>query len=853
MEACPTPDIWFETDKMGTELEAHIDECTECRRLAAMIARLGLVGSEAESGGDTAAALDPEFLGVGTTLGRYVVRGAIGVGGMGVVLEAYDSQLDRTVALKLVRRLGNSSIGQQSRQRVLKEAKAMARLAHPNVVAIHELVEIGDELLIAMEHVVGADLSSWLSESPRSEDERLQVMLQAGRGLAAAHDAGVIHRDIKPTNILVGTDGRVRVTDFGLAIIDGVSSDAGTFIGTRAYAAPECAQRPPDASSDQYSFALTTWELLYGSSPVVTERGRVSFIAVALRRAMLEEPDQRYSSMAQLVAALEPPRKKPNRRAVLGLSGVAVVASIVAVVMLARGGKPSLQYCTPDNTKFAEVWSPQARAAWILNLDALAGDGARPLAKLIDAKWESWKEAGVAACEAKPHRSDGESGSTECLAAIARQLAAVTQHAASAEHLDKISIAIEQVPDARACLDAPPQKQVDLEPESLAIRKEIIAGLDEVSAMSWLGQYQEAREHVEKALVRVPVGDEALRGALLYRGADLAARMGDPGAAVPQLQEALLIAERASNDVARLNVMILLLGMYEESGKLKEAMALATVAEAAAQRVLPDSNRATRLANMLGAIAYDAGDFGKAERHYREVLALTHERFPNAEDPELAGALTNLGMAVHAQGRNAEAIEIERQALAMFEATLGPHHDNTALPVSLLGDIALEERRLDDASELYQRVIDIRVVAFGPEHPFLSEPVLGLARVLIERKQHSLAFSHLERARALAAQIDTKHPLTAVCDYYIAMDLHRRGKSREAASTLGRASEVFQDSGIALAEAHLSSFLLAKYRWAAGHKSEAKELATLAHAGLLKMEGQGQHLESIANWLQEHP
>ena len=263
MDRCPEPDAWFRIDAGDHTLVAHLDRCAECRAVAAMIARAKIVGEDLIDG--TALGLVPELLPNGARLGRYIVRGAIGSGGMGVVLEAHDPKLDRRVALKIVRRLRDDASWERAKARVLAEAQAMARLAHPNVVAIHDLVEIGDEQLIAMEHVDGPDLEAWLATAPPF-NERVRVILDAARGLAAAHDAGVIHRDVKPSNIMIGADGRARVSDFGLAALGGDESSGA--VGTPGFLAPEVARGGAmDVRADQYAFAVTAWHSLFDAAP----------------------------------------------------------------------------------------------------------------------------------------------------------------------------------------------------------------------------------------------------------------------------------------------------------------------------------------------------------------------------------------------------------------------------------------------------------------------------------------------------------------------------------------------------------------------------------------------------------
>ena len=148
----------------------------------------------------------------GATLGRYLLLDCVGTGSMGMVYAAYDPELDRKVALKLMR-VG----GEEARSRLLLEARALARVSHPNVLSVFDVGSVEDQVFVTREFVAGTSLSRWLRQWPRPLQEVLPVLLHAGKGLAAAHAGGLVHRDFKPDNVLVGEDGRVHVADFGLA------------------------------------------------------------------------------------------------------------------------------------------------------------------------------------------------------------------------------------------------------------------------------------------------------------------------------------------------------------------------------------------------------------------------------------------------------------------------------------------------------------------------------------------------------------------------------------------------------------------------------------------------------------
>jgi ABC-type branched-subunit amino acid transport system substrate-binding protein len=320
---------------------------------------------------------EPAILARGTVVGRYEIIEAIGAGGMGRVYAARDPTLGRKVALKLLHR---SSATADLEARLLREAKAMARLSYPEVIGIHDVGHYGDQLFIAMELVDGGTLRDWLTAAPRTWKEVLSVFLRAGRGLAQAHAAGIIHRDFKPDNVLVGKDGRVRVTDFGLARTqrgeDGPESSqtpselggastlqaaspaalstaeipltrTGALLGTPAYMAPEQhAGAPADLRSDIYSFCVSLFEGLVGRRPFLdttmaglharklagppmvrnARRGVPERVMRVVVGGLAPKPADRYESMDALLSALErAQRTRPRWPLALG-SGVALIA-----------------------------------------------------------------------------------------------------------------------------------------------------------------------------------------------------------------------------------------------------------------------------------------------------------------------------------------------------------------------------------------------------------------------------------------------------------------------------------------------------------------------------------------------
>ncbi|WP_375769432.1 protein kinase [Archangium gephyra] len=350
-------------------LERHLDGCAACRALVAAVAAeaSGPGDSSAPTCLDTGAPTLPVHTGApalapGAPVGRYVVEGLLGEGGMGVVYAARDPALGRTVALKLLRPGGG---GEEAQARLVREAQAMARLSHPNVLPLFELGTEGGSVFLAMERVEGPTLAGWLRERERPWREVLALFVQAGEGLAAAHRAGLVHRDFKPANVLVGADGRPRVTDFGLVrhgaggdeglLGDAGAGDAGEALtragavpGTPAYMSPEqLAGREVDARGDQFSFCVALHEALYGVRPFdARARGEARWrrvpvprgprlpgsVRAALDRGLALVLEARFPSMDALLAGLAPPsgpRWLPVVTVVAGLGLVLAGADVL--------------------------------------------------------------------------------------------------------------------------------------------------------------------------------------------------------------------------------------------------------------------------------------------------------------------------------------------------------------------------------------------------------------------------------------------------------------------------------------------------------------------------------------------
>ena len=373
----------------------HLDACSECRQLVADLVELSWMRGTCKPAHDpTEPAVPRERMSSGRLVDRYIVIDLLGTGGMGAVYAAYDPRLDRKIALKLLRPTDHAD---ELGARLLREAKMLAKLGHPNVVAVYDAGLVGGNVFVAMELVDGATLRHWLKEQPRTWREIVGVFLQAAAGLAAAHQLGVVHRDFKPDNVLVGRDGRARVADFGLARsavlppeVTGEmppSSDQVTALaGTPAYMAPEQWRGVVSALADQYSFCLALREALHDTRAPAR-------IGAVVERGLSTTPERRHPSMEALARAL-----RPRPRAKLAAVGAAVAASIaVYAVSLSRAPAAVLPTCGNAAAELAGIWDVPVRDE--LRAQFATSDY-QMVADKLDAFSSSWIAERNATCEA---------------------------------------------------------------------------------------------------------------------------------------------------------------------------------------------------------------------------------------------------------------------------------------------------------------------------------------------------------------------------------------------------------------------------------------------------------------------
>jgi hypothetical protein len=610
-------------------------------------------------------------------LGRFRVLERLGAGGMGVVYAAYDPDLDRGVALKVV------PVPARSRDAALAEAKALARLSHPNVVPIYDVGIEGEHVYIVMELVRGETLRRAVLE--RTPREILDAYRQAGNALAAAHGAGLVHRDFKPDNAIVGSDGRVRVVDFGLACAaadaSGTDGDSPPPVvgGTPRYMAPEqAAGAPVTAAADQYSFCVALAEALTAADGKRPPTPLPRWLGAILERGRAESPARRFPSMAELLRALaRDPARLHRRRLVWGALGLAAVAAFVA-------GRQSLdarrEPCDDGAGELARAWAPAARATALARLASLGAYGqalAPRLDKALAEHAQRWGEAHRDACLA--HRRGAQSDALldrrmACLGRGRAALAAVGDIVtnANAATLEEVARAVRALPDPASCSDVT-ALLVDLEPAppslapAIAERRERLARARVAIAA---GQLASARADATRivAAARELAYRPLLAEALLIAGH--ATLMQDRNAAVPLLTEATTLALGAGADALAVEAWARRAWAQGTSADPTSALAGQEVIEALSARAPAGQFARALLYNNIGSIELAREQRERARVDFERALVASRGLGGDGA-LELLTTRPNLALVTdEPERRDALLVAAEAEAVRL----LGPDH-----------------------------------------------------------------------------------------------------------------------------------------------------------------------------------
>ncbi|MEZ4448195.1 MAG: serine/threonine-protein kinase [Nannocystaceae bacterium] len=764
----------------------------------------------------------------GTLIGRYRLLTPLGAGGMGVVYRALDPELDRQVAIKILRQDRRAA---RDAARFTREAQAMAKVSHPNVVPIHDVGECEAGLFLAMELVEGTTLRRWLQAQLRGWREVVEICVQAGRGLAEAHAAGMIHRDFKPENVLVDRRGRARVTDFGLARAEAPEAPpdrygrlaalaigssgitrSGTIMGTPAYMAPEqLAGRKVDARADLFAFCVVLHEALFGAVPFaggtvgerlavihagrileIPRRGAPRWLTRAVLRGLAHDPDARWSSMSELLAVLE--RGLGRRRR--SLWGALVAAPLVAVAggLALAGGDPGT--CTGDDG-LAEVWSegPAAAVAAAIRGTGLhyAEETWSKVHVLLDSYVGSWRDLRRRSCE--EHRGGAISGDlldrrATCLEQRRADLGLVVDALregddATTERAVELVTGLGAIDRCRDPAAAPAVSEAHREwAESVRLR------LARGRLLARTARHVEALELADALQTEVDaMGDEALSiEATELRGRILSDR-GEHGEA-----EALYVGafERAYaggfDALATEAASQLIFVSGEGRARYAAGEAWARVALAGARRT-DDVQAEATTRHWYGVMLSSADRTDEALVELRRAHALRSRIF-GEEALETSGSATALGNVLWKSGRLEEAITFQQASLRSRAATLGEHHPGLIVPLGNLG-VALDAiGRRDEARSAWERSLELIVTTYGRGHPNAAVMLANLGSLEVNVGNLDRAAAHMQEAIELARASLGEHPDTALMLHNYGDLLARKGDLDGADAALGESLKI---------------------------------------------------------------
>ncbi len=785
---------------------------------------------------------------------------------MGVTYAAYDAELDRNIAIKLVRSDRHTSSSAQARLR--REAQALARIAHPNIVAVYDVGEYSGRVYIAMELVNGQTLLQWCRARQRSFADVLTVFRQAGAGLAAAHDAGLVHRDFKPSNVMVGDDNRVRVLDFGLvrfgihtahttngahdgpppdpkngrqnddhrgrgdhgggghgrgdhcggdhngddrnrpaatAEVPGQSGGAapkpsmltipGTIVGTPAYMAPEQFHGgDSDARSDQFSFAVSLYEALYGQRPFadnlqlprnadksstteaaipaddVSSGGSIvvpSSIHAILIRALAYEPEARWSSMDEMLGELErayrPWRWHWIAATVLGV-GVGIAMSVGFAISTLGWGSGQERVCSGAERQLEGLWSESQQreieavfaATQLRHADEVWGRVRDGVAQYRT----QWISAHTEACEATAVRHEQSEAVMDqrmlCLNERRQTLQGLTERLAEvdAKSLNIAVSAVSALPRISPCADIAylsARTKPPIDPDTAARVHAVRADLLRVADLEQFGEYERA----DALLGRVGAQVEALEYLPLsaerhFRAASLLRRRGDFHTAKTYFEEAFFYARMSEHSevgvLAAVELVFLhshKLGLYDQA-RIWGRMARSELSHTS----MPEAE--VLLLRNEGILLENTGEVNAALDYYRRAVAKAEQVYPWGH-PEIGRTLNSLGFGLVMAGRYRDGVDYLRRALHIYDRAWGGSHPTTTYISSALGSAMAMLGHYDEAEALLRGSIAKLEETWGSDHADISLPMGGLGRVLMMRGQAAEAEAAFERALRVRA------------------------------------------------------------------------------------------------------
>jgi eukaryotic-like serine/threonine-protein kinase len=788
----------------------------------------------------------------GTRVGRFLVVEMLGVGGMGVVYAAYDPVLDRKIALKLLHPSARSA--DEMVLRLRREAQAAARLTHRNVVTVYDVgvADVGDrgpDVFVAMELIDGGTLETWGKD--RRWDETLRMYLAAGRGLAAAHAAGVVHRDFKPSNVLVAGDGEPRVSDFGIAstadvatmpveeiakaaISVGQLTRTGAVMGTPAYMAPE--QRSGarvDARADQYAFCVALFKAIYGHHPygenlremadraekhdVIEPKdrhGAPAGLLPVLRKGLAPDPDQRHADMDVLLRALDGVANAPRRRRLALVAAAAAVALGGGVAVYASGGARA-PACADAKDDLATVWNDAAKrritAAFAATDAPFASEQAERAIAHLDRWTASWIDARVDTCTSTEIHHTQSHVQRElrdtCLDRQKNDLTSLVDYL-STPSKDTIARAGQialGLPRVATCADAklleaaaPPS----IPPDALSA---MARRLGDAQVRYDAGRFHEAIALSSEVLIEAQQrGARAFAAEAGYMLGRSEGRLGYPALSRDTLFAAALDAQvsgQFQTAASAWSASIYALQMH--NAPVEDEARVFALGRAALEAAGNPPLQEARLLKDHAAYIYMEGDGAAAALpFFARSLELLQTRV-DPEHPLVAAVMDDYGGALFEAGQREKGLKMSEESLARHEQLYGPVHPIVSGVVHNLAISYASIGQLQRAEELFQRALELKKKTLGPTHPNVSNTLIEYGEMLSAQGRFDEAIALAREDVALwIAHAGARSSEEAESREALAMNLLAAGRLQDAVAEYRRAIPLFEaidDDGVARA------------------------------------------------------
>ncbi|MCA9692305.1 MAG: serine/threonine protein kinase [Myxococcales bacterium] len=728
------------------------------------------------------------------TLGRFTLLRQLGAGGMGVVYLAHDPELDRQVAIKHLhpRWLSGDELDSAA-ERMRREARAMARLTHRNVVNIYEVGTHRGQLYLAMEYVHGTTLTSWLRQRRRSWQEILAAYCEAGDGLSAAHSAGLVHRDFKPDNVLVSESGDVKVTDFGLVItwstpsasmlgqvfttqvtseMSATLTGTGSWLGTPMYMSPEqFAAAATDMRSDQFSYCVALYEALYGERPfagttieelaAAVTRGQLrpiprgagapSWIAPLLVRGLAVDPKDRWPTMAELLARLrDDPRPRRRRRVALGGAALALLAAGGSYgahrVSLAQAAAA----CQAAGEALDEVWGDDARVALTQAMERAATPFARSTSARtipwIDAYAAAWRDARVEVCDAADVAGTWDATlRDDAYACLDERRAHLSHLIETLRSTDDASVrmnavaAASSIPTVAACVDADRLRTAPKPPSDAATRGEVRRVRDVLAQATALLAAGASKEALAAATEAVE-GAEALAWPPLQAEAALVLgaaqdKRADYKSAEASLESAYFQAGAIGADSVAESAAILLTGLVGTTlNRHKDGLRWASAARMTRTRAGKDDVEDTNLVRLLQneAVVRRGLDQRAPALELLNRAFEVNARVQGSRHPQAADLRVSIASVAFDSGDYARARDLFREAIAGYEQILGPDHPTLGQALSNLSASLAARGEFDAAIPPLERALEIYEGSVPDDHSDVLYALTNMASLLAQ-------------------------------------------------------------------------------------------------------------------------